>query len=596
MASGLINGTVSANSSQYKCYIEWSSTSNIQSNTSTVTANAYLESIGNYNCDTVGEIDVTIGIYYESKTFKKRVQCGPRFEKRVLLASWTREGIEHGADGSCYIGIAFTANILASSWGPNYCEAHNDAVLLDVIPRASTIWAGDFTLGENPTFTINRASDSFTHYVSLYANGDWITGESYTGTSGEIHMTEDLNNNLYNRIPQATSLPCLFECGTHDQNGNLIGVTYWNVYGNLAIDSARPIFSDFSYEDTNSSVAAVTGDNQTLVSGLSNLKVTIPASTKATAQKGAYMVKYILTCGDRSQEASWSADSDVTFSLDGVTDGTLTVTAVDSRGLETTVSKSAPLIAYTKPAIRSAQVVRADGVGEETRLDLSIQVYTSETIGQTENAVQSISYRYRKTGTDEWMTGATPIPAQTSVSQPICGDIDAGFTMAQSFDLEVTVRDVLTSASTLLQVNSGVPVMDMYRKDNIVGISIGGLYNPEVGGMLQLEGKTPIEFGNNDKGNYIKFPNGIMFCWIRKNIHIPPKSETMVESSMWIDLPQPYINGDYVATVTASEKKAWVFSCECFDTSLKLWLLDENAQDVFGGSCEVGISIIGRWK
>lgn len=103
--------------------------------------------------------------------------------------------------------------------------------------------------------------------------------------------------------------------------------------------------------------------------------------------------------------------------------------------------------------------------------------------------------------------------------------------------------------------------------------------------------------GSNSNGRYVKYPDGTMICHIRKTVTVPAKSDTVVESSVWIELPASYIDTDYAAQATAAQKKAWSLSCECSGTnSLKLWLLDENAGDVFGGTCAVSITTIGRWK
>ena len=119
----------------------------------------------------------------------------------------------------------------------------------------------------------------------------------------------------------------------------------------------------------------------------------------------------------------------------------------------------------------------------------------------------------------------------------------------------------------------------------------------EMNKIINAINNLEIVYGSNNNGSYVKFPDGTMICWIRKTVTVPAfVPEVSTESSVWFDLPQPYIDGNYAATATASEKKARFLSCECYDTSLKLWLLDENAQGVFGSSCAVSIMTIGRYK
>lgn len=116
---------------------------------------------------------------------------------------------------------------------------------------------------------------------------------------------------------------------------------------------ANPTFLDFDYLDENSATVAVTGSDQVLVQGKSDLKVTVAAADKATANKQATMSSYLFTIGNYSQTEPWSSSLDVVKDIGVVSDVSgaqaLGVRAIDSRGNGTTVSKNVTVLPYASP-------------------------------------------------------------------------------------------------------------------------------------------------------------------------------------------------------------------------------------------------------
>lgn len=116
---------------------------------------------------------------------------------------------------------------------------------------------------------------------------------------------------------------------------------------------ANPTYSDFDYIDENSATVAVTGSDQVLVQGKSDLKVTVAVADKATANKYATMSNYLFTIGGYSQTEPWSNTVDVVKDIGSISDVSgvqaLSVRAVDSRGNGTTVSKNVTVLPYASP-------------------------------------------------------------------------------------------------------------------------------------------------------------------------------------------------------------------------------------------------------
>lgn len=119
---------------------------------------------------------------------------------------------------------------------------------------------------------------------------------------------------------------------------------------------ANPTFSDFIYEDldTNTpSTVTITGSDQILIQGKSDLRVTVPVANKATANKFATMAPYNFTIGSYSQNQAWSNVADVVHNPGIISDVSgsqnLSVRAVDSRGNSKTVTKNVTVLPYASP-------------------------------------------------------------------------------------------------------------------------------------------------------------------------------------------------------------------------------------------------------
>lgn len=116
---------------------------------------------------------------------------------------------------------------------------------------------------------------------------------------------------------------------------------------------ANPTFVDFDYLDANSTTVTVTGSNQVLIQGKSDLEVNVDSPDKAVANKNAVMQSYTFSIGSYSQSEPWSNTLDVPKDIGIVSDVSgaqdLSVRAVDSRGNSTTVTKNVTVLPYASP-------------------------------------------------------------------------------------------------------------------------------------------------------------------------------------------------------------------------------------------------------
>lgn len=364
-------------------------------------------------------------------------------------------------------------------------------------PYAETMPA--FTIGENPTIGIkNPLNRTFTITVYGADNSTIYTGSNKTGTS----IKDILNgaaevNKLYQSLPTTkngkykvkieTSLPS----STTKESTNLYSVNE---------NDCRPVFNDFTYADINSTTTALTGDDQKVIQGYSNIQATISVANKATpaANKGSTMSRYdLIIDGNNTQSASYSENTDVTITTNGANSGSIKVSAVDSRNVAKEVPKTAALIPYTNIQRGNITVTRAGNVGEATTLAFEGTMWSGD-FGAVTNAITSVQYRYKSTAAgSSWsayasLTPPTPSGNSYSFSGLIAGDEgNTGFSVDNSFNIEVVVSDRLSSITFTATLGTGIPWIAVADD----GIAINGPYNENLDSGLQVNGKLYL----NDK-------------------------------------------------------------------------------------------------
>lgn len=341
-------------------------------------------------------------------------------------------------------------------------------------------------------------------------NGTQLYSGTTTGTSITFTPTASI---LYESIPSNSNAKCVYSViygstSTKTTTGNY---TY-KIKG-----TEKPIFTDFAYEDTNSVVTNLTGNNQILVKGYSNVKAVISTANKATAQSSSTMSNYIMTIGNTSTSpVSYSSTEEVTLSISKVASGEIKVSANDSRGLSTIVSKIATFKDYSKPAIAKMSVERSDnGVGENVTLAFEGS-WWNDNFGNTQNSIKKIKYSYKRTNsTGDFIEGTTEITftineGKFSGSLVIEGDTSSkGYDVSSSYFIKLLVTDQLdTSEEYQLTLGSGEPAIAIY--DNKV--AIGQKYDTDEGSKLQVNGnvqvKGNLDFSNNNNATILWKENG----------------------------------------------------------------------------------------
>ena len=182
-------------------------------------------------------------------------------------------------------------------------------------------------------------------------------------------------------------------------------------------------------------------------------------------------------------------NDDFTVTIENWDQSEVSVIAVDSRGISTTVTKTLTLATYTPLEKGTSSVTRDGNVSEETKL-----IYNGvlqKTLPNGSNNTLTISYQYKKTNAESYTTGSTNIVptidsnGNFNLEKYISGDTVTGFSINDSFNVRVNVADVLSSIQYDMTLNSGIPAIAV--KGN--NVAIHGPYDENLGGT-QLNGNV----------------------------------------------------------------------------------------------------------
>ena len=301
----------------------------------------------------------------------------------VTLKSGTQT-ISHNADGTKSISYSFSVSDTSGVYYTCGDASNSGTLILSTIPRASTVSGGSGNIGEKTTISISRASSSFTHTLE-YTFGS-LSGTIATGVGTSYEWT--IPTSFYTQLVTGNAGTGIITCKTYS-GSTLVGTSTVNFTAKVV--NSNPTFSasNITYADTNTTVTAITGNNQHIVQNKSNLKVTY---TSATGKNSATISKYTFVLNGVTK-TSTSAGGTIDFGVvNSASNLTLTATAEDSRGNKTTVTKNITMLAYSTPTAK-VTLNRKNNYEDETYLtvDGSIASVNSKN-------TMAIKYRYKVSG------------------------------------------------------------------------------------------------------------------------------------------------------------------------------------------------------
>lgn len=322
-----------------------------------------------------------------------------------------------------------------------------------------------------PTVYLNISAKvyntSYTHTLAIKNNSTTIltiTGLSLSNGSNEIALTSAQRTALLNAMANIKSFTAIFTLTTYSGGTQIGTASSTTAYVQTTADNSAPTFSGFTYSDINTSSSSVTGNNQILIQGISNLRV---VALSAAAKNGASISSYSVVAGERIVSSNSS-----TINVGAInTTGTVpvTVTVIDSRGYTVSATTNITVIPYSGIAITSASMRRVNEVENITQIDIRGSISPVTVSGTNKNAFQSMQYRYKLTSADSYSSWYTISAAYTDTSFSYSNSAFISLNADYSYNVQIYVKDKLTSDIVTLTIPQGTPLLTFRRKK--VGIN-----------------------------------------------------------------------------------------------------------------------------
>ena len=328
-----------------------------------------------------------------------------------------------------------------------WCNYTSSTYSLVVDPAGSDIGAvANFNIGNAITVPITKYASMYDVLV-VKIGSTTITTINNAPNPTTITFTSSELNTIYGLTTEVQSVEFTFELTTYEDSSKatIVGTTKSTTARGYIVGS-YPLINSITFEDTNSTTTALTGDSSTMVRYMSNVKVSVSASgvNKATIKS--------ITINNTT-----ASNGIVTFN--SASSNSFEVKVVDSREFPTTQTKTMPMIDYV-PLTLSANVYRDEPTNGKVVIDYSGN-YFSRSFGSVSNTL-TVQYRYIEKGGSwdnvNWITLNPNIYSNNTYEQVITID---GFDYQKQYVFQVRATDKLSSPEpSVANITKGKPIFN----------------------------------------------------------------------------------------------------------------------------------------
>ena len=357
-------------------------------------------------------------------------------------SSWTGINVSDGKSGSYTISglSANTTYNIKTRVRRKDSQLTTDSSALSVTtysyPYANSM--PNFTIGNTLTLGIfNPLKRSITVNI-LGADGSQISNDTTTGTSISGYAGSGVVSKFYQSIPNAKSGTYKVKVTYGSNVTTKTGGTY-----TINTTACTPTIGTVSYQDINSTVTAITGNNQNIVQNQSTVRYsasTLTVKNYATISSCKVSVNnntYNLT-------VSGTSASGGNATINSTSNVTATFTLTDSRGLTATKNISVNILEWSLP---TALIIlqRQNNFYSETNINVNADY--SYING---NNTITIKTRYKKL-TDT--TYSSYVNLQDNVTSVLTLDNN------YAWDVQVLLTDKFGSTTYNLSISRGMPII-----------------------------------------------------------------------------------------------------------------------------------------
>lgn len=461
-----INGLTGRNSSYWRYYLICTEQNvDVASNTSKLKVEVYLGATS-YSRAVRGNVSAThtVNVNGTNYTFTTGAYTIEKNET-IKLGEITSNTIQHNTDGTKVVAVSVSSPDLAqaSGYGP-YSGSASGNVGLSTIPRASSFTTSGNAIGSAINVSISRASNSFTHAVTLRFGS---ISETKTGVATSTSFTPNLSN-YGSQIPNSMSGTGTIVVDTY--NGTTkIGSSSKSITLNLPTGT-KPSVPSISLQETVGGLASKFG---AYIQNKSKIKVT----TSANGIYGSSISSYKIEINGSVYNSS-SCTTNVLYTTG---DNICKVTVIDSRGQTNTNSTTFNVLSYQEPKISKFTAERNQTNSTIVNCILSVSITPL-------NNKNDHSIKLDLNSTNKYSN--TSDYSISDNTQNI-----TGVEQTQSYTLTLTVSDYFTTVKQTINIGTDFALMNFASDGR--HMAIGQIYDSTKGGVLQVNG----DILGNLKGN-----------------------------------------------------------------------------------------------
>ena len=377
-----------------------------------------------------------------------------------------------------------------------------------VLSSVSTLTADNATA--KITLSATVYDTSYKHKLVLKDGGTTVltlTGLSLSNGSNTITLTASQRSSILADMAKKKSFTGTFELSTFSGSSQIGSTSTKTATVQTTAANSAPTFSGFTYKDTNTTAAGVTGNNQILIQSVSTLQVIASA---ATAKNGATISSYSVSAGG-------STDSSTTVTLNVgkiYTSGTvpIIVTAIDSRGYTSSATVNVTVIAYESIDITTATMRRVNEIENVTQITLEGDITPVKVNNVNKNTLRKLCYQYKRTDASSYssLTDITSFATFTDSGFTFTSDEWLSLDANYSWYVRLYVYDNLTSDTVTITVSQGTPLISFRRKK--VGINKREPTQAlDVDGNIAANGVLVLGYSGVIETDFNNYKNGGVF-------------------------------------------------------------------------------------
>ena len=377
-----------------------------------------------------------------------------------------------------------------------------------VLSSVSTLTADNATA--KITFSATVYDTSYKHKLVLKDGSTTVltlTGLLLSNGSNTITLTAAQRSSILADMSAKKSFTGTFELSTFSGSSQIGSTSTKTATVQTTAANSAPTFSGFTYKDTNTTAAGVTGNNQILIQSVSTLQVTASA---ATAKNGATISSYSVSAG-----GSTASSTTVTLNVGKIyTSGTvpIIVTAIDSRGYTSSATVNITVIAYESIDITTAIMRRVNEVEDVTQVTLEGDITPVKVNSVNKNTLRKLYYQYKRTDASAYssLTDITSFATFTDNGFTFASDEWLSLDANYSWYVRFYVYDNLTGDTVTITVSQGTPLISFRRKK--VGINKREPTQAlDVDGNIAANGVIVLGYAGHVEGDFNNYKNGGIF-------------------------------------------------------------------------------------